>query len=119
MAKKADNIFVRAKAYVKDHPRTSFQDAIQKVKGKKVSGTKPKAKVAGTKRPRTTSPAKVASTRPRIHHTGAIAKAKKIVADIDKLERERKALKNREMKDIYALEINKLHRQLKTLKKAS
>ena len=48
--KKADNIFVRAKAYVKEHPRTSFQVAIQKVKGKKVSGikAKPKAKVSGS-----------------------------------------------------------------------
>lgn len=30
----ANNIFKLAKAYVRKHPRTSFQDAIQKVKGK-------------------------------------------------------------------------------------
>ncbi len=116
MAKKADNIFVQAKAYVKEHPRTSFQDAIKKVAGKKVSGTKPKAKVAGT-RPRTSKPKHVATTRVAKHHAGGrIDRAKKILSHIDKLERERSAIKNREMKDIYALEINDLHKKLKALK---
>jgi len=46
----ASNLFTRAKAYVKTHPRTTYQDAIKllSAKSKKVSGAK-KAKPAARK----------------------------------------------------------------------
>lgn len=125
--KKADNIFVRAKAYRKEHPRTSFQDAIKKVAGKKVSGAKPAKKIAGKPvkssvagtRKRRTEPARVATSRGYAKRTGTrLERAKEITGQINKLEGERSAVKSRDMKDIYAAEINGLHKKLDALKRA-
>lgn len=121
--RKADNIFVKAKAYRKEHPRISFQDAIKKVSGKKVSGAKKitgakKVKVAGTRK-RTTKPAKVGTSRPAANKSiGRIDKGHALVKQIDQLERKRKAIKNKELRDIYAFEINGIHKRLNQLKRA-
>lgn len=121
MAAKKDNIFVRAKAYQKDHPRTAWAECIQKVKGKKVSGSVTGAKA---KRKRVTG-IRVASTvgkavvkRSPVTKTDLIKKAAAIVKDIEKLEVERKLLKSREMRDIYSLQINRQHDKLDALKRA-
>jgi hypothetical protein len=122
----AVNIFKKAKAYVKAHPRTSFQDAIQKVKGgksvsgvkrkKAVTGTKRKA-VTGTKRKRVTG-VKVASSVGRVGATDPIKKGKAIVGKIDSLTQQRAKEKNKEMKLLLAYAINAEHDKLDKLKRA-
>jgi hypothetical protein len=49
----ASNLFTRAKAYCKAHPRTTYQEAIKllSAKGKKVSGAKPSARKVGKAKP--------------------------------------------------------------------
>lgn len=49
---------------------------------------------------------------------GAIHKAKKIETEIAKLERERKEAKGKDLKEIYALEINRQHKRLNDLKRS-
>lgn len=125
---KSDNIFVRAKAYVKVHPRTSFQDAIQIVSKKKISGTKKKVsgvkrKVSGTKKVAGTVKRKRTTTH-LVHSTSApkhtiIERGKALIRQIDKLELQRKNEKNRDMKDIIQVEINKCHRKLREIKKSA
>jgi hypothetical protein len=126
--KKSDNIFVRAKAYVKEHPRTSFQDAIKKVAGKKVSGPgkvsgvkKTVKKVSVKKRPRAVG-ASVSSVRVgssnSVKAINSLTRAKEIKRNIDKLEKERALLKDRELKDIYSLAINKEHKKLNAVKQS-
>jgi len=66
---KSDNIFVRAKAYQKLHPRTPWAECIQKVKGKKsVSGTKKKTvgSVSGMRKRKRVSGVKVGSSAPKV-----------------------------------------------------
>lgn len=131
----AENIFKKAKAYVKAHPRTSFQDAIQKVKGKgKVSGVK-KRKVAGVRKTAvsgvkrkpvakktavrnvTVKVGRVAGTK-RVGAIGAIAKGTKLVNEINRLEKKRAAVTNKELRDIVQLQINANHRKLDSLKRS-
>ena len=49
----ASNLFTRAKAYCKAHPRTTYREAIKllSAKGKKVSGAKPAARRVGKPKP--------------------------------------------------------------------
>ena len=117
----SDNIFSRAKAYVKAHPRTTFQEAIQKVKGKKIAGVKTKAKaparVAGTRKRVQAKPQLIARTA-AMHKGGSIGALKQsqaIINNIDKMERERAKMKSKELKDISALLINAEHKKLKNI----
>lgn len=128
---KSDNIFVRAKRYVKDHPRTSFQDAIKIVAKKKtVSGVK-KKKVSGIKKSvsgvRKTVSLK-RSVKRRVSGTvkrsglgsttiGSVERARSLVRDIDRLERKRAREKSRELRDIIQLEINSCHDKLDHIKR--
>jgi hypothetical protein len=73
---------------------------------RRVSGTKTKASVGRKKR-------KVSGTS----SIGKIGTARNIMGKIDKLEKQRKAEKRREMKDIIQLEINQLHDKIDALKK--
>lgn len=125
MAAKSENIFVRAKAYQKLHPRTAWADCIQKVKGKKtVGGVKKKTvgsaapkkrkRIAGTKIAATTRKIGTKVGKPAI---SGLQKASKLVADIARLEKKRKALKSRELRDIVQLEINAHHDHLDRIKK--
>lgn len=130
--KKGDNIFVRAKAYVKAHPRTSFQDAIQKVKGKKaVAGVeakkavgKVKAKAVGKvkaapKRKRRVAGV-IASSNPARRTAGTVCGLGKAIGlenDIMKMENIRAKAKTRELRDLVQIKINKAHAQLKALQK--
>lgn len=115
------NVFKKAAEYRKLHPRTSFQDAIKKVSGKKVSGTKKKTvKVTGVKKTKkaVARPAVAAKTvNVRVGKIGAIAKAEKLVKEINALEAKRKKIAGRELRDIYALAINAKHRELNGVKK--
>lgn len=117
-----ENIFKKAKAYVKLHPRTSFQDAIQKVKGKKtVSGVR--KKVSGTKRvaspaKRIAAPKAVTGKKRSVGKIGAVSHAKKLMNDIAKMEKDRAKETSREMRDIYALAINKKHKDLDRVKRS-
>lgn len=128
---KSDNIFVRAKRYVKEHPRTSFQDAIKIVAKKKtVSGVK-KRKVSGVKKSasgvkkvgaiKRTVKRRVSGTVKRAglgsSSMGSVERARALVRDIDRLERKRAREKSREMRDIIQLEINSHHDKLDRIKK--
>ena len=120
---KSENIFVRAKAYQKMHPRTAWAECIQKVKGKKsVSGAVKSKSVSGTRKKRTrisTHPvisSRSVSTRAVLTR---IAKGRALLNEIDKLEAKCKEIKNRDLKDLYYIEINSLHRKLKNLKKSA
>ncbi len=134
MAKKADNIFVRAKAYRKLHPRTSFQDAIQKVKGKKVSGvkatvtTKPKPRT-GNKRGNSTGPSTVHTGTLTISGTRKRSTAKKVGSSrdenaellsaflrIDRYEEMLRAEKRKGVKAELINKINSLHDKVDRLK---
>jgi hypothetical protein len=122
MAKRADNIFVRAKAYRDLHPRISFQDAIQRVKGgRAIKGTKParvvKAKVTGTRK-RKVVVEKIYSTNPGRRlaiNVGIVARGQKIINEIERLERERAKHSDKTTKDFFALAINKEHEKLRNL----
>lgn len=124
----AVNIFKKAAAYRKAHPRTSFQDAIQKVKGGKVSGTKKKKAVAGAKPKRKAAAPKRTAVKRVTVNVGRVApkpvsriagtqtKAMKIAKEIEALEQKRKGLKGAEVRDINARTINAKHRELNRLK---
>lgn len=122
--KKADNFFVRVKKYRKEHPRATQQQAMKALKGKKASTVK-KRKVSGVKavgsvkRKRrvagVTASAKVSGRSASV--TG-IAKAKSLVADIDRLEAKRARETKRELKDIIQLEINAKHDKLDAIKRS-
>jgi hypothetical protein len=122
----ANDIFTRAKEYRKAHPRTSGQDAIQKVKGKKVSGAKKPVKRAIAAKPAKPAKAKKAAPRKVINvRVGKVAKAaprvtplaraQKIINTIDKLEAKRSAQPNKYMKDVVQLVINAEHKKLDSL----
>jgi hypothetical protein len=124
MAAKKDNIFVKAKAYHKLHPKTAWADCIQKVKGKKVSGTK--KKVSGSVKKKISAPAKVGAKRKRIPVASSrVSSPKKstlqqgrvLVRRIEVLELKRKQEKARELKDLLQLEINACHDRLDAIKK--
>lgn len=120
---KTENIFVRAKAYQKQHPRTPWAECIQKVKGKKVSGVKRtvKAKVAGVKkrRPRTNTHPVASSRHPVRSAESRIQKGTKILRKIDALEAKAKEVSNKDLKHLYYAEINALHTKLNKLKKSA
>lgn len=85
MANKSNNIFVMAKAYVKLHPRTSFRDAIQKVKGKKtVSGIKRKS--SAKVKPVARKPKKETVTR-TTRVTATVGRAVGRVSSVDAAEK--------------------------------
>lgn len=131
-----ENIFVKAKAYHKKHPRTSWAECIQKVKGKKsVSGVKRKTvgaakKVSGPKKriasathrttpKRKAAAPKVSAKRVSVHigKIGAVGgKAIRIAKEIERLEVQRKAIKGKILRDINARIINAKHRELNAVK---
>jgi hypothetical protein len=129
MASKADNIFVRAKAYVKAHPRTSFQDAIQKVKGKKtVSGVKRKA--ATVSKPTARKPKKETVTKTTrvtatvgkaIGRIGSVNSAEKaglkLLANINRLTVKLRTTKGTDAKNFIKRLINAEHDKLDSLNK--
>lgn len=115
---KADNIFVRAKAYVKAHPRTSFQDAIQKVKGKaKVSGVKRKTKAPVVRKAIKRVSKVIKAVRPAKTRFEVVGKtpynaAMSLLKEIEKLEKKYKKAKTKAEKDVLAFLINKQHDKL-------
>jgi hypothetical protein len=126
--KKTENIFVKAKAYQKLHPRTAWAECIQKCKGKKaVSGARPakvagKPKVAGTKRakrPRTSSHPVVSTKTMTNHAHSRIKRGTELLKEIDRLEAKAKEVVNKDLKHIYYAEINSLHARLNKLKKTA
>lgn len=120
---KTENIFVKAKAYQKLHPRTAWADCIQKVKGKgKVSGTKKKNSRltdAPVRKKRARKAAvRVGDSRPTIARVNSkIKRGEKLLKEIDKLEAKAKEVSNKDMKHLYYREINDLHKKLDQLKK--
>lgn len=107
MANKSDNIFVRAKAYVKAHPRTSFQDAIQKVKGKKT--------VSGVKR-KSSAKAKVATRKPKKE---TVTKTTRVTATVGRAVGRIGSVNGTEKTGLKLLNnINRLTVKLKTTKGA-
>lgn len=118
----AVNIFTRAKEYQKQHPRTSWADCIQKVKGKgksTVSGVKKKRKAAVTG-PVKRKPVKRASVG-RAPATRSASnpyqKAMSIVSKIDRMEDKLKQTKGREARKVIQVFINKEHDKLDALTK--
>jgi|SRR5579859_528181 len=120
---KSENIFVKAKAYQKLHPRTPWAECIQKVKGKhKVSGAKPKAAVSGPKRKKRARVAAkpVGSSRVTVRSVKTrIQRGVQILKEIDKLEAKAKEVSNKDLKHLYYAEINTLHKKLVNLKKSA
>lgn len=116
----ATNIFTRAKQIRKTHPNKKWQDCVKAAgKEQKVSGVKKtkkigSAKKVGTvKRKRTSIPkVKVTKKAVTVGRIGAVPQSKKLVQQINVLERQRKQLKNKDLRTINALEINALHRKL-------
>lgn len=118
----SENIFKRAKAYQKLHPRTSWPECIQKVKGKKVSGSKPKVKVSGVPKKRRSriNTHLVGSTRTTVRSVESrIQKGTKILKKIESLEAKAKDVSNKDLKHLYYAEINALHVRLNKLKKSA
>lgn len=113
----------RVKAYRKEHPHCSQVEAMKKLKGKTVSGPAKRKTVAGTKtkRPRIEGKKVVASTRPTgVKAAGyRIARGIKILKEIDKLEAKAKEVKNKDLKTLYYVEINGLHKKLRNLKQSA
>lgn len=117
-----NNVFKKASDYRKQHPRTSFQDAIKKVSGTKVSGTKKigavKKKVSGTRKMGSVKTKMSGTPKRKVSGTGAIggfAKARAISGKIGSLETKRKKLTKKIERDIIQLEINAEHRKLDAL----
>lgn len=113
----------RVKAYRKLHPRCSQVEAMQKLKGKKaVTGTKKavgavkRKTTVKTKRPVTVK--KTVTVSRRVGTIGSVKQGEKILREIDRLEKKRKAIKNRELRDIVQLEINARHDKLKQIKRS-
>src|ERR1700684_1585832 len=105
--KKADNIFVRAKAYRKEHPRTSFQDAIKKVAGKKVSG--PVKKRAAASKKTAVTPGR---TRSAVSGTRKRVTAKKVASSTPKISKKEELLR-------AYMRIDEYETQLKNEKRAA
>lgn len=117
MAKKTDNVFSRAKAYRAEHPRVSFQDAIQRVKGKKVSGTvkrtaPKKAKVQGVKRPRIIGAVKVSKAKPADRNLHLLKLGQIIKGRIAAKELELKKVKDKDERRLLIGFINGEHDKL-------
>lgn len=125
--KKADNFFVRVKKYRKEHPRATQKQAINALKGKKVSGTKKRVtggikKITGTRRAAAPVKRKVSGVMKTVTISGtrtlsSAAKAGKYIKDIERLELKRSNEKSREMKDFIQLQINSTHDKLDALKR--
>lgn len=126
--KKTGNIFSKAAAYRKDHPRTSFQDAIKKVSGKKVGAVKKKVSVTGHTKPkkktvikteRLTTIGRVAPRRSAVSTAmpAAYRSGMAILKNIDKMEAELKKTKGVDAKNLLKTLINKQHDKLDHLKK--
>lgn len=120
----AENIFKKASAYRRQHPRVSFQDAIKKVSGirkvsgsKKVSGVKKKAKLPISSNLKSKRRISAVRDSSKLGAISGIGKAEKINADIIKLEAKRKKVVGKEMRDIVQLAINKRHKQLDAIKR--
>lgn len=121
----------RVKAYRKLHPRCSQVDAMKKLKGTTVSGTKrkkavtgaPKAKrkvsgfpmVSGVTRKRKRIPA--ATSRARTAHTTTYSRGMAIIRKIDAMEAKYKKAKNAEERKLLATLINAEHDKLDQVQK--
>lgn len=115
----AGNLFSRAKQYTKDHPRTSYQDAIKKLSGKKVSGVKKAAPAKKRKVHSVTGNTKVSGTKTKREGVNdLVMKAKKIIARIETMERDRAKEKDKDLRDVYSIAINAEHKKLRNLKTA-
>lgn len=130
-------ITAEAQKIRKAHPRIEWKTAIsqasKKLKGKKVAGVKVTVKT-GTKKRKRVSGVKVGKVakvgrvtkvgnskayRPKISGAiGAIGRAKKIKGGIDKLERELKGIKDRELKQLYHIAINAEHDKIDAIKRS-
>ena len=113
----------RVKAYRKLHPRCSQVDAMKKLKGTTVSGTKKKRKATvirkitgAAKKPVTIK--KTVSVSRKVGTIGSVKQGEKLLREIDRLEKKRKAIKNKELRDIVQLEINARHDKLKQIKRS-
>lgn len=121
-----DNLFKRAAAYRKKHKNLTQAEAVKAVaKMGKVGKTGPVkkkavkrkvaavAKVAGPKRKtgKRVGAARVVilGTKKRKSAIGSIAKTKKLLNEIESLERQRKQATKKELRDIIQLEINGRH----------
>jgi hypothetical protein len=121
MAAKKNNIFVKAKAYQKLHPKTDWATCIQKCKGKCVTGTHKKiaspavAKVGKVRKRTSTGTVKRIAVPGK--KTSSLQKGRVLVNRIKTLETKRKMEKARELKDLIQIEINACHDRLDSLKK--
>lgn len=131
------NIFKEAKKYRDVHPRVSFQDAIQKVSGKRaVSGAKkPAAKkkvglvqycappaISGVKKKKkriglVNYNVPVVNVGKQPAAIGALSKGKEILKTIATLEADRRRAKTKDAKDLLSLVINKEHDKFDALKR--
>lgn len=125
------------KRYRRENPNVPFKTAQQRVaaemKSGKIAGAKKRKKVAaasqkkaradrpsqkkaiGTKS-RMTRPPKVGKAKPKA--IGRVEKGLALVSEIKRLEKKRAKLKERELRDIVQLEINRCHDKLDALTKA-
>jgi hypothetical protein len=119
------------KKFKRENPNVSHAVAQQKVsaamKSGTISGAKKKkrrvgaapaarkAAVTGTRR-KTVKRATVGKAHTTPRKISGIAKATKLVRDIERLEIKRREARARELKDVIQVEINKLHDQLDALK---
>ncbi len=112
------NVFTRAKAILKAHPRKKWQECIQAAsKGSAVSGVK--KRVAGVKKKTTVSGVrkrKVGALPVKRATVGRIGKASAIIGKIDTYEAKYAKEKNKLKKKFIAMEINALHDKLDRLK---
>jgi len=131
----ATNLFSKAAAYRKKHKGLTMPEAVKAVaKGAKVTGTKKKKTVGKLKAVKNVKHCVNVSGKKSI---GSVKKSKRSVkhsagsklktmlkttGDIAKLEKLRAQYKggsslNKEIRDAYQLEINKLHHRLTSIKK--
>ena len=131
----ATNLFSRAAAYRKKHKNLTMPEAVKAVsKGAKVTGTKKKKTVGKLKAVKNV---KHCIDVPGKKSIGSVKKSKRSVkkssgsklktmlktaGDIVKLEKLRAQYKggssiNKDIRDAYQLEINKLHHRLNSMKK--
>jgi len=96
---------------------------MKKLKGTTVSGTKKKRKATvirkitgAAKKPVTIK--KTVSVSRKVGTIGSVKQGEKLLREIDRLEKKRKAIKNKELRDIVQLEINARHDKLKQIKRS-
>jgi hypothetical protein len=134
MAKKADNFFVRVKAYRKEHPRATQEQAIAKLKGTSVSGVKKSKPVvrkavsgvkvgAVKKAPKKRSIIKtervttIGSTRQKNTVAAVYSKGQAILRNIAKMTADEKKAIGITAKNFIRKMINKEHDKLDALTK--